>query len=533
MKKLFPGYYHPTGSELSEMWKAALFVLDANVLLNLYRYSPQTRDAVIGTFKSIADRVWLPNQAAAEYHRNRINVIAAQEDAYAKITQSITDAKKKLDSDLRQYTRHPYVNAGSMIERISALFKEIEMHLTELENNHPNLIENDDIKDALTELFNGKVGDPYPPARLQEIYKEGKDRYEQEIPPGYKDGDKKGSKPLGDLIFWFQVIDKAQKWKAPIILITDDRKEDWWLKHNGQTIGPRPELVSEIKIKASVEFYMYQADPFMEHANTYLAKPVKQEVIDEVRTVRNHDEAQLKLVNDAFREYIGAVSSLPNPIQGHSVLDPLSATSTMSEHLARTDEIEKLRAAVSRSFGDSADIGKFTSTMSEHLARTDEIEKLRAAVSRSFGDSPDIGKLTSIMSEHLARADEIEKLRAAVSRSFADSADIGRLTSTMSEHLARADEIEKLRAAVSRSFGDSPDIGKLEAAVSGIANNAKKTVGATLLNTNSSSESPVMHEIVTGDDIEDISENHESQSTNQVSKSQNKTSKKRTSKKKA
>ena len=191
MKKLFPGYYHPAKSELSRMWKTALFVLDANVLLNLYRYSPQTRDAVIGTFKSISDRVWLPHQAAAEYHRNRINVIAAQEGAYIKIKQTITDAKNKLDSDLRQYTRHPYVNPSSIIEQISALFAEIETHLTELESSHPNLIENDEIKDVLTELFDGKVGDPYSPAKLQEICKEGKDRYDQEIPPGFKDGDKK------------------------------------------------------------------------------------------------------------------------------------------------------------------------------------------------------------------------------------------------------------------------------------------------------------------------------------------------------
>ena len=285
------------------------------------------------------------------------------------------------------------------------------------------------------------------------------------------------------------MIYKAQKWKAPIILITDDRKEDWWLKHNGQTIGPRPELVGEIKIKASVEFYMYQADPFMEHANTHLAKPVKQEVIDEVRTVRNHDEAQLKLVNDALREYVGAVSSLPKTIQGHSVLDSLRLKPEIGELLQRASQ-GTLR---------SLDPLSATSMMSEHLARTDEIEKLRAAVSRSFGDSLDVGKLTSMMSEHLARTDEIEKLRAAVSR----------------------------------SFGDSPDIGKLRAAVSGIADNAKKTVGATLLNTISGSESPIMQEVVTRDDIEDVSESNESQSTNQVSKSQNKSGKKRASKKKA
>ena len=44
MKDSFPGYYRPTENEFAEMWESCLFVLDANVLLNLYRYSVDTRE---------------------------------------------------------------------------------------------------------------------------------------------------------------------------------------------------------------------------------------------------------------------------------------------------------------------------------------------------------------------------------------------------------------------------------------------------------------------------------------------------------
>ena len=94
----------------------------------------------------------------------------------------------------------------------------------------------------------------------------------------------------GDLVLWFQTIDKAKESNQPILLITDDRKDDWWLKFEGRTIGPQPELVHEIVSEADVSFYMYSADPFMEYASKYLKRQVNQRAIEEVRKIRRRDE---------------------------------------------------------------------------------------------------------------------------------------------------------------------------------------------------------------------------------------------------
>jgi hypothetical protein len=149
--------------------------------------------------------------------------------------------------------------------------------------------------DVLSSLLDGKVGAPYAVERLEEIYKIGNKRYEHEIPPGYKDKDKdkdnkEGVRKFGDLILWLQIVDKAKDTKKPIILVTDDMKDDWWLRSKGRIIGPRPELVDEIHSSASVKFYLYQADRFMEYAKKFLERQVKQEAIDEVREIRNRDE---------------------------------------------------------------------------------------------------------------------------------------------------------------------------------------------------------------------------------------------------
>ena len=134
---------------------------------------------------------------------------------------------------------------------------------------------------------------------MEDIYNLGKKRFEQDIPPGYMDKDKQGIRKYGDLILWFQVIDKAKETDKSIILVTDDRKEDWWTRHRGKTIGPKAELIDEMISKANVSFYLYQTDPFMENAKKFLNKQVKKKAIDEVREIRERDEERERFIKEA------------------------------------------------------------------------------------------------------------------------------------------------------------------------------------------------------------------------------------------
>ena len=63
-------------------------MLDANVLLNMYTYSIQTREVFLGILNSLADRIWLPYQAAREYHRNRLGIIGKEIKRYADLPVS-------------------------------------------------------------------------------------------------------------------------------------------------------------------------------------------------------------------------------------------------------------------------------------------------------------------------------------------------------------------------------------------------------------------------------------------------------------
>jgi len=57
MRKTFPEYYHPDDDDFSNLWKNCIFVFDASVLLNIYRYTPATRDGFIDILGKISDRL--------------------------------------------------------------------------------------------------------------------------------------------------------------------------------------------------------------------------------------------------------------------------------------------------------------------------------------------------------------------------------------------------------------------------------------------------------------------------------------------
>jgi hypothetical protein len=78
MRDLFRGYYKPTPEELAAIWEKCVFSFDANILLHIYSYTPETRERFFEILTCLKDRIWIPHQVAYEYHKNRIYVISDQ-----------------------------------------------------------------------------------------------------------------------------------------------------------------------------------------------------------------------------------------------------------------------------------------------------------------------------------------------------------------------------------------------------------------------------------------------------------------------
>jgi hypothetical protein len=98
MRKNFPGYYQPPANAFVQMWESGIFAFDANVLLDLFRYSSDTTNSLLSILEQLIERIWLPYQAAFEYHRNLHAVIESQAKSYNETVSQVNNLLKKFDS---------------------------------------------------------------------------------------------------------------------------------------------------------------------------------------------------------------------------------------------------------------------------------------------------------------------------------------------------------------------------------------------------------------------------------------------------
>jgi hypothetical protein len=328
MKDLFKMYYVPDQKEFEQLWSECIFIFDANVLLNLYRYSNKTTEIFQDIIKKLSKRIWIPHQVALEYQANRVSVIYEQQEAYNRVRQGITKASSdlfvRLEDELKSYKRsHPVIDVSTITSRIDSFIKTIHDELEKQEKNHPNYIQDDSIRQLLEEEFLGKIGTTYNQQQLTIINEEGEKRYKRKQPPGFKDAaDKKDKRryhgdliiedQYGDLIVWKQIIDKALAEQMPVIFVTDDAKEDWWQKEHGKTVGPRVELLNEFTHKTEQKFYMYESYRFIEYAQNFLQQQIDTTAIQEVQDLKESKEREERELSEGEKLLREAWKQNPN-----------------------------------------------------------------------------------------------------------------------------------------------------------------------------------------------------------------------------
>jgi len=330
MRSEFPGYYRPTDDEFAEIWREALVVPDANVLLNLYRYSERTRGQLLSILRAFGDRLFIAYQTAREFQDNRLNVIDVQRHMYDDFLENLRSASDKLRQSADLLRRHPHLERDIVAEKIDAMVAGVTEYVEEIRGRDPDVfaeadaLVNDPIREEVDRLVEGRLGPPFTRDELAKIFEQGKRRYEQGIPPGFRDRDKPDPRRYGDLVFWLQVVEAAKSARRPVILITDERKEDWWWgTEDGRLLGPRPELVNEMREEAGVRLYMYSALRFMEEARRMV--PAEAAVSDEAI-------AEVERLQESNIEAAEPLESLWRPLSGV----PREAALTASEVLHLT-----------------------------------------------------------------------------------------------------------------------------------------------------------------------------------------------------
>lgn len=282
MREQFPGYYRPTSKEFDFLWRHGELVFDTNVLLNLYRYGEGARRSWLEVMRRAESRLWIPFQVASEFQRNRVGVISDQRRRYADVRKLAESIRSQMETVFNGLSKHPTLDTRKMTKILEASLKKLDAYVDEVERNHTEfttveeLVATDAIRAAVDKLYKGKIGPPDTTEKAASRQQDAVARLEDEIPPGYRDVRKKGDveTATGDAILWLQLLDRAAEVKKPILLVTDERGEDWWWIDKGRTLGPRPELVAEMRERAEVSFYLYSPDEFLRRATTIFSANV-------------------------------------------------------------------------------------------------------------------------------------------------------------------------------------------------------------------------------------------------------------------
>lgn len=290
MRKDYGWHAPKTESEIKSFWDEGILTVDTNVLLDLYRYHKETRESLLSVIKSFEGRLWLSHQAAFEFFENRKKVILLSREGFKDAQGEIISLREKCTDALSKLVGNriiPSELTDNLRHSLDASLEKAREELESASKEFPDFLKEDPILEKLLELFDNRVGEEFPEDIKAEAKEEAERRIREKIPPGYLDIPKGEVRAKGDYFVWKQILDYSKKNNVRVILVTSEKKDDWWERHDGKRVGPRPELLKEAALEADGKVVIYQTGNFLKYAEQYTGKAVSAEALEEVRSLES------------------------------------------------------------------------------------------------------------------------------------------------------------------------------------------------------------------------------------------------------
>ena len=352
-----------------------IIVFDTNSLLNVFRFTPEASKEYFEIIQSIQDNIYIPYLVALEFHFHKSETLLLNEINVTKFKKNFSKNWNKLKSEAAKTL------FSSLSYRNDIDNKELNAYLSDLLNSKDLNIENKlvekissisenqtNIFNALVEIMHSKTGERYTQEMITKIEKEGEERYKNEIPPGFNDANKKLSRSyngikyqqkFGDLIIWKDIISKAKEDRIKnVIFVTSDGKRDSKTdlnykvcvgndgngKEKYQIIGPRIELIEEMKNETGADFYLMDELEFIkqfsqEEVSSQVAKSISDTLLDFAKIVSTslNDSTVKPLVKSPFQ----SVSSKSSVIKRRKVTDVSELLKIVESDFEISDVIEE------------------------------------------------------------------------------------------------------------------------------------------------------------------------------------------------
>ncbi len=218
-----------------------IVVLDTNVLLNIYRYSPEFSDFAFECLKAIKDYIVLPATVRLEYGKHCRGEFSKMErrieEACKETAKQIEAAKSRIIGFCHGLERLQFQDVEDLKAGLSEKMDAANAVLANFFENHAalGLIQRawagtDYLLGFIEEIDSaGKIMSPPSQEDIYRWCEEGEKRYKTETPPGFKDAkNKDGVRKYSDLILWQEILRYARNQAVNVVFITDDVKADWW-----------------------------------------------------------------------------------------------------------------------------------------------------------------------------------------------------------------------------------------------------------------------------------------------------------------
>lgn len=352
----FEGMWRRPLSDYKKGVKEYLITLDTNVLLNLYRFTPQARNELLSVLRTLQDRLWVSHQVAKEYYSRRMTAVSEHITLYTSVPKALNDARNKAMQELNTFAKRRSMSPedrSKLIDPLSSAFEavvaEIGRHGKEFDLSLAKVATADPILESLAGLLDQKTGVEFGAEDTKALLEEYARRVSAAIPPGYKDANK-AENPHGDYFLWEQVLREAAVRKKPVLLVTNDAKEDWVQVEAGITIGPRSELMKEFKERCEgLDFLLADLGTFLKVAKSELGAAVSASTVAQAENI---EQGQLRGAGDQIMVPADKYDEVLNDVLKHRthfirmMSDPDAAPSTTAFARACAEECDDALVSV-------------------------------------------------------------------------------------------------------------------------------------------------------------------------------------------
>lgn len=296
------GYSPLSEARVKHAWKEGIFCLDTNVLHDLYHYTEDSRTASLKILRSLKAQVFVPARVAVEFARRRPGVISEYFKPHRELRRLLQEFEDSLGTT--------YKDNGDRDKLIEAVKKmraiESEMFSVR-EATQMALLKNDPILVELLEIVGEDVGDPLPADDIVKEYE--RRRTTGKLPPFcVKDHQKQGGGidvtsgddvRTGDVAIWLEVIAHCEDKKKPLVFVTGDLKENWWLS-TGELDVPQPSLVQEFFQRVQTDVLFYTPEKFWDCAPGMIGGEKSEQLVTEAKELERRSRTEPPFFIDHF-----------------------------------------------------------------------------------------------------------------------------------------------------------------------------------------------------------------------------------------